>query len=131
MIAAVLLSLTFAGPPDVPDAIIFAVAMRETGTTWKDGMVRGGLPQVGAAGEVSAWQLAPSVLHDLGANGSRTRSDPRYAEQIARRWLAHLFAVTHSWRTALAAYHRGLRATTKASALQYADDCLNLAALYH
>lgn len=130
MIAATLLTLCLTGAPDVPDSIIAAVAMRETATLWRGRVVRAGARLVGAAGEVSAWQLSPGVLRGLHASLSRARSDSRYAEACARRWLAHLYAVTHSWATALAAYHRGLHATRSRSAVEYADDCLNLAALY-
>lgn len=130
MITATLLTLCLTGAPDVPDAIIAGVAMRETGTVWRGRVVRAGAHLVGAAGEVSAWQLSPGVISGLHASLSRARSDSRYAEACARRWLAHLYAVTHSWSVALAAYHRGLRATHSKAALEYSSDVLNLSALY-
>ena len=126
--AAVILTLALMGPPSVPDSIIYAVAMRETGSEWRGHLVRRGREWVGS--DVSPWQLSRALLHDLGASVARASRDPAYAETIVRRWLAHLLAVTGSWPRALAAYHRGLRRTDTAAARQYADDCLNLAALY-
>ena len=115
----------------MPDSIIYAVAMRETGAVWSGSVVRVGLPDRRDGGDVSPWQLSRAVLLDMRASRTRARTDLRYAEQIARRWLAHLFNVTHNWRTALAAYHCGLRATQTRRAQSYADQCLNLAAIYN
>ena len=129
--AASMLILFMSGPPDdVPDSIIYAIAMRESGYDWSPGMLRH-IVRVSSTGDVSPWQISPAVIRDLKANKARARTDARYAESLARRWLAHLFQVTRSWRQALAAYHAGLQARQTPRAQAYADQCLNLAALYH
>jgi hypothetical protein len=130
MVPAVLLTLAMTGPTDVPDAIIAAVALRETGSTWHGVLVQAGPRLVGKDGEVSPWQLSPAVLRDLKVSVARVRHSPRYAELVCRRWLAHLFLVCGSWPRALAAYHRGTHGTNRADAMQYAQDCLNLANVY-
>ena len=101
--------------------------MRETGSEWHGVLVRRGRQWVGS--DVSPWQLSRGLLHDLRISAARADRDPVYAEAVVRRWLAHLLQVTGSWPRALAAYHKGLRATDTPAARQYADDCLNLAAL--
>lgn len=128
MIAATLLTLTLMGPPSVPDELVYAIAAKETGSVWRGRLVRRGLLDLGA--DVSPWQISRAVLHDLHASRSRAACDPVYAESLVRRWLAHLLRVAGSWPRALAAYHCGLRRADTAAAREYAQDCMNLAALY-
>ena len=125
---AIVATLTLVGGPDVPDAIIAAVAMHETGSVWR-GHLASGTPQW-LGPDMSAWQISRALLHDLHADPWQAGHDPVYAESIVRRWLAHLYAITRNWRSALGAYHSGLRHDHSAAARRYAQDCLNLAQIY-
>ena len=127
---AILLSLLLTGDPyDVPDAILGAIAAKETGSVWRSGkLVHRGLADNGE--DVSPWQLSRAVLHDLRADRSRAADDYRYAQSLARIWLARLYRVAGSWPRALAAYHCGLRKADTARGRAYAGDVLNLADVY-
>lgn len=115
---------------EIPDAIVAAVAMVESGSTWVDtGDVRGGWKR-GEYGEISHWQFTDAVLADLGLTAIQKRkvaSDPVYAESVFRLWYSRLLLRTGSHAMALAAYHRGLGGRHRKDARDYAERALNIA----
>lgn len=117
---------------DVPDRIVAAVAMVETGATWRDtGDIKGKWTH-GDAGEISHWQITGAVLEDLGLSAAQKRkiaSDTVYAESVFRLWYSGLLRKTGSHAEALAAYHRGLGGRTRRDARDYAARVLALASV--
>ena len=125
---AVLLSLLLTGAPDVPDSILASVAYRETAAIWRGHIIDPGDTWRGS--DTSPWQLSAAVLQDLHADRQRARQDFKYAEGLARRWLAHLYRICGTWPRAISAYHVGLRKADTARGRAYAGDVLALSALY-
>ena len=94
----------------IPDWVIAGIAAVETGSTYRGGrLVRYRDHRDGAAGEVGPWQIAPSVLDDLGAARlrARVRTEPVLAESLVRAWLLRCYQRTGSWTSAVAVYHAG------------------------
>lgn len=114
---------------EVPDRIVAAVAMVETGATWRDtGDIKGAWKH-GDAGEISHWQITGAVLSDLGLShkAAKIASSPVYAESVFRLWYSRLLLRTGSHAAALAAYHRGLGGRHRKDARAYAERVLNIA----
>lgn len=128
-IALTFLVCRFGLAVEVPDRIVAAVAMIETGAHWKDtGNIKGAWAY-GNAGEISHWQITSAVLDDLGLSSSARRkvaTNPVYAESVFRLWYSRLLARTGSHEEALAAYHRGLGGRHRRDAREYARRVLNL-----
>ncbi len=113
------------------DKVVAAVAMVESGATWKDTGTVTGSWSLGGAGEISHWQITAAVLSDLQLTGKTRKiaSDPVYAESVFRLWYSRLLHATGSHREALAAYHRGLGGRHRRDARDYAQRVLNLASV--
>lgn len=102
---------------DVPPWVMAGIASVETSSTYRHGMLVDYRDRRdGDAGEVSAFQLAPSVVAQWHASRSRARSDQRYAEGVARRHLCWLRSQVRTWAEAVAAYHVGLHGSRRRGA---------------
>lgn len=96
---------------EVPDAIIRALVMVESGATWKNtGDISGNWAR-GKAGEISHFQLSRSVIADMGATpkARRIAADPVLAESFARLWLSRCYDLAGNWPEAVARYNAGSR----------------------
>lgn len=95
---------------EVPAWVLRGIAAVETGTTWRDmGDLHYRDRRIGADGEVGPWQLAPSVLKDLGVEHLRARihREPILAESMTRAWLLRCHRRTGDWFEAVAIFHTG------------------------
>lgn len=116
-------------PEGVPSSLLHAIAQVESRLTPEQSRRYQRVPD-GRYGEVSMWQLTPDACAYLGVSVSKVRRNPGFAEDCAARYLLHLYSKTKSWKSTLAAYHRGLGGRRKAEARDYAQRCLNLAEFY-
>jgi hypothetical protein len=95
----------------IPDWVIAGIAAVETGSIYRDGnLVLYRDRRDGADGEVGPWQLAPSVLQDLGVGHLRTRirREPVLAESMTRAWLLRCYRLSAGdWLGAVSIYHTG------------------------
>ncbi len=111
------------------EEVLTGIAAVETGYT-RHGIGSGkGTWSVGQSGEVSPWQIHPSVLRDLGlhAKSARINRDIVYAESIARLWLGRLYIRFGNWPDSVAAWNGGPRGLERRSARDYSDRVMNIA----
>jgi len=114
---------------EVPDSIIRALVMVESGATWENtGDISGDWAR-GKAGEISHFQLSRAAIADMGATAKARRiaADPVLAESFARLWLSRCYDRAGNWPEAVARYNAGSRYRSRA-ARDYSARILALAA---
>ena len=131
LLALLLIGHAHAQEITIEDALSAIVSV-ETGCVRVDiGHIRGRW-SYGSGGEVSCFQIHPSVLAHLrlSEKSARIHSDPVYAESVARLWFIHLLQKHGNYHDSFAAWNGGDRGSHRRSAQDYAARAVAIATQY-